>query len=157
MSLHNLISSQQLPISVEQAWDFISSPKNLKIITPDYMGFEIKGIPPADKMYSGMIISYSVKPILSIPLNWVTEITHVKELEYFVDEQRFGPYSFWHHKHFIKPIDGGVQMDDLVHYRLPLGPLGNLANALIVRRQLNEIFDYRFKKLEELFGKMPSK
>lgn len=157
MSLHYLTSSQQLPISLEQAWDFISSPKNLKTITPDYMGFEIKGFPPAEKMYPGMIISYTVKPIMKIPLNWVTEITHVKDLEYFVDEQRFGPYSFWHHKHFIKPIEGGVQMDDLVHYKLPFGPLGDLANTILVKKQLKEIFDYRFNKLEELFGKMPLK
>ena len=155
--LHQIHSSQILPITIQEAWDFLSSPANLKTITPDYMGFHIlSGFQPGDKMYEGMIIEYTVKPVLGIPLHWVTEITHVKELEYFVDEQRFGPYALWHHKHFLKEVDGGVEMIDLIHYKLPLGTLGKWMNTLMVKRQLQEIFDYRFHKLEEIYGKMPA-
>ena len=155
--LHQIHSSQILPITIQEAWDFLSSPANLKTITPYYMGFHIlSGFQPGDKMYEGMIIEYTVKPVLGIPLHWVTEITHVKELEYFVDEQRFGPYALWHHKHFLKEVDGGVEIIDLIHYKLPLGPLGKWMNTLMVKIQLQEIFDYRFHKLEEIYGKMPA-
>ncbi len=118
------------------------------------MGFHIMSDLDSDKMYSGQIIAYKVSPVAGIKMNWVTEITHVKEKEYFVDEQRFGPYSLWHHKHFIKAIPGGVEMTDIVDYKIPFGFLGDIANALMVKKQLKEIFDYRFKKVEEIFGKM---
>ena len=151
--LHQINTRQVLPITKEEAWDFLSSPANLKTITPDYMGFKIhSGYSKGDKMYPGMIIEYTVKPILGIPLNWVTEITHVEHPEFFVDEQRFGPYSFWHHKHIIREVEGGVEMIDQVHYKLPLGPLGRLLNTLMVKRQLKQIFEYRFNKLEEIYG-----
>jgi len=152
MSLHLLKSIQKLPIDLDTAWDFFSSPANLKVITPDYMGFEVTSEGSDAKMFPGMIISYIVRPVLHIPMEWVTEITHVKDKEYFVDEQRFGPYSLWHHKHFFTSIEGGVEMTDIVHYKVPLGPLGDLANLLFVRRKLNEIFDYRTKVLNDLFG-----
>jgi ligand-binding SRPBCC domain-containing protein len=119
MKIYRLKTIQNLPITQNEAWDFLSDPKNLKRITPDYMGFKIvSGI--ADRMYAGQIIQYIVTPILGIPTSWVTEITHVKEGEYFVDEQRFGPYALWHHKHFIKPINKGVEMIDIVDYKIPL-------------------------------------
>ena len=106
-------SEQNLPIDMDKAWAFLSDPKNLKTITPDYMGFDI--VSGADrKMFSGQIIQYILTPILGIPFRWVTEITHVVQGRYFVDEQRFGPYTFWHHKHFIEPIEGGVKMVDVV-------------------------------------------
>ena len=144
-------SEQNLPIEMETAWDFLSDPKNLKIITPDYMGFDI--LSGADrKMFSGQIIQYILTPILGIPFRWVTEITHVDQGRYFVDEQRFGPYTFWHHKHFIEPIEGGVKMTDIVDYKLPLGPLGKLAHWLFVSKKVKEIFSYRTQKLNELFG-----
>ncbi len=150
MSVKFLRTEQFLPISLEQAWDFFSSPKNLKTITPPYMGFIIKS--GADrKMFPGQIITYTVTPLLGIPMNWVTEITHVREPYYFVDEQRFGPYSFWHHKHFFEEVEGGVNMIDEVHYKVPLGFLGDIADVLFVRSKLKEIFDFRFKKLEEMF------
>jgi ligand-binding SRPBCC domain-containing protein len=152
MSLHQLKSIQKLPIDLDTAWDFFSSPANLKVITPDYMGFEVTSEGSDAKMFPGMIISYIVRPILHFPMEWVTEITHVKDKEYFVDEQRFGPYSLWHHKHFFTSIEGGVEMTDIVHYKVPLGPLGDLANLLFIRRKLNEIFDYRTKVLNDLFG-----
>jgi ligand-binding SRPBCC domain-containing protein len=144
-------SEQNLPIEMETAWDFLSDPKNLKTITPDYMGFDI--LSGADrKMFSGQIIQYILTPILGIPFRWVTEITHVDQGRYFVDEQRFGPYTFWHHKHFIEPIEGGVKMTDIVDYKLPLGPLGKLAHWLFVSKKVKEIFSYRTQKLNELFG-----
>ncbi|GAA4324521.1 SRPBCC family protein [Pontixanthobacter gangjinensis] len=151
MKIYRLQSQQKLPMSVEEAWQFLSDPKNLKTITPDYMGFEI--LSGEDRpMFPGQIIQYIVTPVAGIKTKWVTEITHVKEGEYFVDEQRFGPYSLWHHKHFIKPIPGGVEMEDIIDYKLPLGILGQLAHPILVKPKLNEIFDYRKNKLIELFG-----
>ena len=123
--VYRLKTIQSLPISIEKAWDFLSDPGNLKTITPNYMGFKIlEGA--EDKMYAGQIIKYIVSPVLGIPLRWVTEITHVEDQKYFVDEQRFGPYSLWHHKHFIKAIPGGVEMIDIVDYKLPLECLEEL-------------------------------
>lgn len=151
MKLYTLHSIQKLPISSKVAWNFLSDPKNLKTITPDYMGFEI--VSGGDRpMFSGQIIQYIVTPVAGIKTKWVTEITHVKEGEYFVDEQRFGPYALWHHKHFIKPIPGGVEMEDIIDYKLPFGILGQLTHPIIVKPKLQEIFDYRREKLTEIFG-----
>jgi ligand-binding SRPBCC domain-containing protein len=156
MSVYTLKRTQCLPISLEHAWQFFSSPANLKEITPPYMGFDITSDKRfLVKMYPGQVITYTVKPVLGIPLFWMTEITHVEEGRFFVDEQRVGPYKIWHHQHHFEAVEGGVEMTDLVHYQLPLGPLGDLAQVMFVRRQLNEIFDYRYKKLEDLFGTMP--
>jgi ligand-binding SRPBCC domain-containing protein len=152
MKIYTFHRKQNLPISVEQAWEFLSSPANLKTITPDYMGFNI--LSGADRpMYPGQIIQYIVTPVLGIKTKWVTEITHVKDHEYFVDEQRFGPYSLWHHKHFIKEIDGGVEMEDIIDYKVPMGILGQLVHPFLVKPKLEEIFTYRTTKLEALFGK----
>ena len=151
MKIYRLHTHQNLPISVDQAWEFLSDPANLKIITPDYMGFNV--LSGADrKMFPGQIIQYIVTPLAGIPTKWVTEITHVKDKEYFVDEQRFGPYALWHHKHFIKAIPGGVEMEDIIDYKLPVGILGQLAHPIVVKPKLKEIFDYRYQKLIELFG-----
>ncbi len=151
MKLYRLHTIQDLPTSKDQAWDFLSDPKNLKIITPDYMGFNI--LSGADrKMFPGQIIQYIVTPVAGIPTKWVTEITHVKEGEYFVDEQRFGPYALWHHKHFIESIPGGVRMEDIVDYKLPFGVLGQLLHPILVKPKLKEIFEFRKQKLIELFG-----
>ena len=151
MTIHCLQKTQKLNLSISEVWDFISSPKNLKEITPDYMGFEILTDLP-EKMYAGQIIQYKVTPLLNIPMSWCTEITHVKEHEYFVDEQRQGPYQFWHHQHHIKPIKNGVEMLDIVHYQAPFGIIGELVTPLIVTKKLEEIFEYRFNKLIQLFG-----
>lgn len=151
MKIYTFHRKQNLPISIEKAWAFLSSPKNLKTITPDYMSFDI--LSGAEKpMFAGQIIQYIVTPILGIKTKWVTEITHVKENEYFVDEQRFGPYALWHHKHFIKEIDGGVEMEDIIDYKVPMGILGQLVHPILVKPKLEEIFKYRQKKLIELFG-----
>lgn len=155
MKIYRLETIQNLPISQSHAWDFLSDPKNLKRITPDYMGFEIiNGV--SNRMYAGQIIQYVVTPVMGIPVKWVTEITHVDEGNYFVDEQRFGPYSLWHHKHFIKTIEKGVQMIDIIDYKIPLGLIGRIAHPLLVAPKLNEIFEYRKKVLIELFGPYPS-
>ena len=151
MKIYTLHKKQKLPISLEKAWEFLSSPKNLKTITPDYMSFNI--LSGAEKpMFAGQIIQYAVTPILGIKTKWVTEITHVKEGEYFVDEQRFGPYALWHHKHFIKEIDGGVEMEDIIDYKVPMGILGQIVHPILVKPKLEEIFAYRQKKLIAFFG-----
>jgi ligand-binding SRPBCC domain-containing protein len=151
MSVYQLHRKQFLPISIEEAWSFFSSPKNLQNITPDYMGFVIKS--GADSaMYAGQLITYTVSPVLGIPMGWVTEITHVDSPNYFVDNQRFGPYAMWHHKHFFKVVENGVEMEDIVDYKLPLGFLGSIAHTVFVKNKLKQIFDYREKKLTELFG-----
>ncbi len=133
-------------------WAFMCNPANLSAITPPYMGFTVLNAAETST-YAGQIIEYHVAPVLGIKLHWVTEITHVKAGEYFVDEQRFGPYAFWHHQHILEDTqEGGTLMKDLVHYKLPLGILGKAANTLFVKKQLESIFNYRHQKLEELFG-----
>ena len=151
MKIYRLHTTQNLPISINEAWNFLSDPVNLKTITPDYMGFEILS-GAEKKMFPGQIIQYLVTPILGIPTKWVTEITHVKKGEYFVDEQRFGPYSLWHHKHFLKPIKNGVEMEDIIDYKIPFGLFGQIIHPILVKPKLNEIFKYREIKLVELFG-----
>jgi ligand-binding SRPBCC domain-containing protein len=155
MKAYHLRFSQQLPVSLKEAWDFFSSPLNLAKITPAEMAFTVtSALSTQEKMYPGMIITYKVSPILGIKLNWVTEITQVKEEAYFIDEQRFGPYRFWHHQHHFKEIPGGVQMDDILTYGLPLGILGQAANHLFVAAKLQQIFTFRNKKVIEIFGEM---
>jgi len=155
MKLFKLYRTIDLPISKEECWDFFSNPANLKTITPDYMGFDI--IEGGDvKMFQGQIIAYKVSPILGVKLSWITEITHVRENEFFVDEQRFGPYKFWHHKHFFSEIKGGMRCVDEVHYLPPFSLFGSIINKLAVKNTLKEIFDYRSEKLRTLFGELES-
>ncbi len=151
MAFSQLITKQFVPASIDEVWDFISSPKNLKEITPEYMGFDITSKDLPEKMYAGMIISYKVRPLMGIPMTWVTEITHIEERRYFVDEQRVGPYAIWHHQHLIEPHENGVMMTDIVSYKPPLGFLGSIANALFIRRQLEGIFAFREKALTRRF------
>ncbi|MDY8136323.1 SRPBCC family protein [Aquimarina sp. 2201CG5-10] len=156
MRIYTLIAKQNLPITLDEAWEFLSDPKNLKTITPSYMRFNI--ISGADRtMYPGQIIQYIVTPIAGIKNKWVTEITHVKDKEYFVDEQRFGPYSLWHHKHFLKEVPGGVEMEDVIDYKIPFGILGQLMHPFLVKPKLKEIFEYRKKKLIEIYGELEPK
>ena len=153
MKFYSIKSTQHIPIPLNEAWDFFSSPNNLAKITPPEMGFVITSDKiDGQKMYAGQIIQYIVTPILGIKTKWVTEITHVVDKSYFVDEQRFGPYALWHHKHFIKEIPGGVEMEDIVDYKVPMGILGQLVHPFLVQPKLNEIFEYRRKKLIELYG-----
>lgn len=155
--VYSLKTVQQIPISLDSAWDFFSNPLNLETITPGNMNFKTISKHHGDKMYAGQIIEYKVSPLWSIPLYWMTEITHVENKKYFVDEQRYGPYRMWHHQHHFKVIDGGVEMTDIIHYKLPLWFLGGIANRLFVKKQLQQIFDYRFKKVEELFGNIENR
>lgn len=151
--LYTIQSKQLINSDLETVWNFMRSPLNLQKITPSYLSFQI--LTPKDnlkEMYAGQIIEYYVKPIAGIKLHWATEITHVENLRFFVDEQRFGPYKFWHHQHHLKAVDGGVEMIDIVHYKLPLGFLGRILNKLMVANQLKGIFDYRFKKIDEIFN-----
>ncbi|HVZ55032.1 MAG TPA: SRPBCC family protein [Chitinophagaceae bacterium] len=156
MAVYSLRTVQRIPVSLEKAWDFFSSPANLQQLTPKDMDFKVISAHHGDRMYPGQIIEYTVKPLLGIPVYWMTEITHVEPHRFFVDEQRFGPYRFWHHQHHFREIPGGVEMTDIVHYSNPLWWLGDLANVLVVRKRLAQIFDYRFRQVEELFGKWPA-
>jgi ligand-binding SRPBCC domain-containing protein len=150
--LYTIETSQLISADLATVWAFMSNPRNLARLTPPYLGFEVLSKENNDCVYPGQIIEYYVKPLLNIKLHWVTEITHVQDKSYFVDEQRFGPYAFWHHKHFLQETAGGVEMRDLVHYKLPLGLLGKLANAAFVKKQLKGIFDFRYQQLETLFN-----
>ena len=153
--VYSIKTIQKIPISLDTAWDFFSKPDNLKEITPDNLGFNIISKHHGTNMYPGQIIEYKVSPILGIPLYWMTEITHVEDKKYFVDEQRYGPYSMWHHQHHFKAIDGGVEMTDIVHYKLPLWILGDIANTIMVKAQLKGIFNFRYKAVDDKFGKWP--
>jgi hypothetical protein len=153
MAFYQFIKTQVLPSTVNEVWDFISSPSNLKEITPEHMGFIVTSKNSDEKMYPGMIITYKVSPILGIKLNWLTEITQVKDHEFFIDEQRIGPYSMWHHQHKVKVIEGGVLMTDIITYKPPMGILGAFANSIFIKKQLEGIFDYRKIALEKRFGK----
>ena len=152
MNFYSIKSTQHLPLSLEEAWDFFSSPNNLAKITPPDMGFIITSDKKdGEKMYAGQIITYILKPMLGIPVKWMTEITHVKEGEYFIDEQRFGPYKLWHHRHSFKKIATGVEMHDEVNYVLPFGILGTMAHNLFIRKRIEYIFEYRTKVLNEKY------
>ena len=153
MAAHALKKVQQIPVSLQEAWTFFSNPANLQKITPDGMGFKVVSKHHGDKMYAGQLIEYTVKPLLGIPVYWMTEITQVKDKEYFIDEQRFGPYRLWHHQHHFREIPGGVEMTDIVHYKIPYWILGDAANRLFVKKQLQQIFQFRFEAVERLFGK----
>ena len=142
-----------MPASLEEVWAFFSDARNLKAVTPPHLNLKVTNKVYGEGVYAGQVMTYNVKPLLGIPLAWMTEITHVQEKKYFVDEQRKGPYKLWHHQHHFKTIEGGVEMTDLVHYRLPLGFLGSIANAVIVKKELQKIFTFRYQKIVELFGK----
>jgi ligand-binding SRPBCC domain-containing protein len=149
--IYEIHTRQKLPISKQEAWEFLSDPKNLQEIMPDEMGFEIMS--GADrKMFTGQLLQYKVTPLPGFNTRWVTEITHVEKPDYFVDIQLYGPYSLWHHKHFIHEIEGGVEIEDLVHYKIPFGILGRMMHPLLVKPKLNEIFKAREAKMVEKFG-----
>lgn len=153
MGFYQKYQEQKVNASLEEVWDFISSPRNLKEITPDYMGFDITSPNLPEKMYAGMIISYIVKPVAGIRTTWVTEITKVQDHKYFVDEQRIGPYKLWHHQHLLEPLPNGkVMMKDIVSYAPPFGLLGKIANTLFIRKKLDEIFAYRTEAIIKKFG-----
>jgi ligand-binding SRPBCC domain-containing protein len=150
--MQELYFTQHFPISLDEAWAFFSNPANLKDITPAHMGFVVTSRHHGEEMYSGQIIRYIVRPLMGIPLKWCTEITHVEDKKYFIDEQRFGPYAFWHHQHHFTETADGVLMEDILNYKVPLGFLGDIADSLFIKSEVNGIFDYRRKILKERFG-----
>ena len=152
MAFYQFSSQQLIKAPRKKVWDFISSPANLKVITPDYMGFDITSDNLPEKMYAGMIISYKVSPLLGIKMNWLTEITQVIDGEYFIDEQRVGPYALWHHQHRLEDTPEGTMMRDIVTYAPPFGILGRIANSLIIRNKLKEIFAYRESAVNKYFN-----
>ncbi|MBE8728084.1 SRPBCC family protein [Flavobacterium hungaricum] len=151
MKLYKIETVQYINSTIEECWDFFSSPKNLQTITLDNMSFEIQDF-DEKRMYPGQIITYTLKPLLGIKVSWVTEITSVKDNDYFIDVQLFGPYKLWHHKHFFEQTENGIKMTDVVHYSLPFGFLGRIMNKLVVADKLKAIFDYRRNKIDELFN-----
>jgi ligand-binding SRPBCC domain-containing protein len=153
MAFYQFKKEQKVNCGIDELWNFISSPKNLKEITPEYMGFNMTSESSNEKMYPGLIITYVVTPLLGIKTDWMTEITHVEDKKYFVDEQRVGPYKMWHHQHKIEPIENGVLMTDIVTYSPPFGFLGAIANKLFIKSKLEEVFDYRVKAVDKKYGK----
>ncbi|ASK62249.1 hypothetical protein CFK37_08785 [Virgibacillus phasianinus] len=151
MKIYSFETTLQLPLSLEGAWEFFSDPSQLSDITPPWMRFEVKDVPP-QQMYPGMIIKYHLQPLLGVKLNWVTEITHVAAPNYFVDEQRFGPYRFWHHQHHFKENKHGTEMKDIVHYVLPFSVIGRTVHKWNIEKKLKDIFQYREDKLKQLFN-----
>jgi ligand-binding SRPBCC domain-containing protein len=150
---YHLKFEQYLPIPLAETWHFFSSPFNLPKITPPQMKFVVTSdYDEHTKMYPGMIITYKVTPLFGIKMNWMTEISQVKENDYFIDDQRSGPYALWHHQHHFKEVKGGVLMTDLLNYAMPYGVIGRLANRLLVERQIQHIFAYRKKAINDLFG-----
>lgn len=149
--VYRITKTQVIPAPVEAVWDFFASPSNLKKITPPELDFHLLPGTSGRPMYPGQILEYTVRPLLGIPFYWMTEITEVVPLRYFIDEQRFGPYSFWHHQHHFRETGQGVEMTDIIHYRIPLWFLGDLAHGLFVGRQLEKIFSYRSKVTETIF------
>ena len=182
MTVHSIRRIQTIPAPFDKVWSFFTDPAKLVLITPAYMQFKVLHPAEKPQVYAGQLIEYTLRPVLGIRLYWMTEITQVfprsgpgasvtpegspasganaeganafsAEEAYFVDESRRGPYSLWHHQHHFRSVPGGIEMTDIVHYEIPFGPLGNLAHALFVRRQLHGVFDYRFAKVEEIFGR----
>lgn len=151
MKIYTLHKKQKLPISLDQAWEFLCNPTNLEKLTPNDMGMQI--ISEADRpMYAGQLLQYRVTPLPGFKTKWVSEITQYEDKKYFVDVQLYGPYALWHHKHFVHEIEGGVEMEDIIDYKVPLGFLGRLAHPFLVKPKLKSIFNYRKEQLEKLFG-----
>lgn len=152
MRLERIHTLCRLPVSVSEAWAFFSDPRNLRRITPPSLGIKITCDIPS-RMHPGMLVTYSITPFLNLPIRWTTEITHVLEPRLFVDEQRFGPYRFWHHQHHFREVEGGTEVEDIVHYALPFGSVGRCIGGRFIRRQLDGIFTFRRRFLEETFGR----
>ena len=154
MASHSLTYKQSIPVSIGEAWDFFSSPANLARITPPEMMFRITSGASGQQIYEGMLISYTIYPFMMIPVQWETKITRVDKPFLFEDHQKSGPYESWHHQHQFCEIQGGVEMTDRIDYIMPMDFFGDLVNALIVSRRLEEVFTFRRKKIEEILGRM---
>lgn len=141
-----------IPRPLPEVWEFFSRPENLEKMTPSHLSFKILSPIKGVEMYPGMIIQYKVSPLLGIPMNWMTEITQIRHHEFFIDDQRAGPYAIWHHQHHFKAIEGGTEMTDILHYQVPFGPIGSIANWLFVERMVEQIFVHREEAVREMFG-----
>jgi ligand-binding SRPBCC domain-containing protein len=149
MKLHRIHRKQVIPISISKAWEFFSNPENLSTITPSWLNLTVISDIPGS-MHSGMIISYRITPMARVPTLWISEITHVNRPTYFVDEQRLGPFRFWHHQHMFKEVGRNVEIQDIVHYAMPLGPIGEMFYSISVGKKVDSIFDFRQKALERI-------
>lgn len=152
MSVHSFQCVQNFKSPLEDVWRFFSNPGNLAVLTPEFLNLKFTNSIFGNQMYPGQIITYTVRPLYRIPFFWMTEITQVRPMEYFIDEQVRGPFSLWHHQHHFRETDDGVEMTDLVHYKIPFGMLGSSIASPVVQKKLKQIFDYRFQKGEELFN-----
>ncbi|MEE4197088.1 MAG: SRPBCC family protein [Bacteroidales bacterium] len=150
--MYQIRKKQKIPVSIDKAWTFFSNPANLGLITPPHMNFKILSRSDAGDMYPGMIISYRISPLFNTRIQWATEITQVKEKEYFIDNQIKGPYKIWHHEHRFRQIPNGIEMEDILYYELPLGWLGKIVHHLMIRKRVTDIFNFREQKIKELFG-----
>jgi ligand-binding SRPBCC domain-containing protein len=153
MAVYTICTVQKIPASIQEVWDLFSNPKNLQEITPGDMNFRVISKDESDQIFPGQIIEYKVSPLLGIPLYWKTEIREVRDSTFFMDVQLKGPYKLWQHEHHFKEIEGGVEMTDIVKYENPFGLIGRIANNLLVKKRLHNIFSFRYKQVEKLFGK----
>ena len=152
MGVYTLQAEQVLPVDLQKAWAFFSSPNNLALITPPEMGFiTLTPMAEGQEIYTGMLIDYTVKPLFGIPMHWRTEIKSVEKPYRFTDTQLKGPYRLWEHTHTFTQTDKGVLMKDEVRYQLPFGPIGDLTNSLLVRKKLAGLFSYRKAAIERIF------
>lgn len=151
MQVKQKVWKQWIPRSLDEVWHFFSRPENLNALTPDDLDFEILSDIKDIEMYEGMMIRYKISPFAGIKMDWVTEITYIKDQQYFVDEQRFGPYALWHHEHHFEQQEGGTLMTDILHYKVPYSIIGTLADALFVNNKIEQIFDFRVKAIGKMF------
>jgi ligand-binding SRPBCC domain-containing protein len=149
--IHTLRREQLIPAAVGAVWDFFATPKNLDLLTPPGLKF-FTPAPPEGRMYAGQLIAHRIRIFPGYWARWLTEIRQVREREYFVDEQRVGPYKFWYHEHHFRAAPGGTLMTDQITYQVCYGPLGWLVNELWIKRALRKIFDYRRGAIERAFG-----
>ncbi len=151
MKLERLHTVQRLPIQIEEAWDFFTSPKNLRLITPPWLDFRLISDPP-EYMHPGTIVASEIRPLPGISLKWISEITHIRPPHFYITEQRFGPFKMWHHEHHFRAHEEGIEVEDIVMYGLYLGPIGALAHDVYVRKKLHEVFTFRAQAIEQRFG-----
>jgi len=151
MALYRFEHTQIIPLTLEDSWRFFTNPRNLSELTPAAMNFRHRFEPDAERVYPGMILAYSLTPMAGIPVNWVTEITHVEPLVRFIDEQKSGPFSMWHHIHEFSEVPEGTKIHDTLYYSLPFSFLGQFAHSLFVKNQIENIFRYRSKRMKEIF------
>jgi ligand-binding SRPBCC domain-containing protein len=155
MAAHSLKMTQNIPAGIGEVWELFSNPHNLLQLTPPYMAMKITSAGDHATLFPGQLISYRLKPLWGLPVQWTTEIKAVEFERSFIDAQKKGPYRLWEHQHFFKAIEGGVAMTDHVTYLNPMGIGGRMMNGLFIRRQLRRIFEYRYRQVEKIFGEWP--